>query len=264
MHTHADVFDRPDRVARFFWGSIGLHLSILVAALVYTIAPGRKPVMGDIHGGGMGAVSVTTVHTIPLPSKNAPTNPLANPTESAVPTPPPVKTKPQVEKKLPNPKAIPIPDKHAPPKLAAPDRPAPNKARLLQPDRPNQVYSNVGQALSSPMYQKQGAGGVNIGNDNPLGQQYGEYAKMIIDQVGRHWNTAQLGMSTAPLAIITFTINRDGSVPQDSVRVAQSSGIPALDRSAQRAVLDAAPFQRLPAGFTRNDAQIELRFELRR
>jgi protein TonB len=262
MHTHGDVLDRPDRVAGSFFGSIGLHVSVTVALLGYAAFEAtRKPIMGDEHGGGMGAVAVTAVHTIPLPSRNAPPNPLANDTKSAVPAPPP-KAKPQPEKKLPNPKAIALPDKMAVSKIAQPDRPAPNK--LAQPDRPNQVYSKVGPALSSPMYQIQGAGGLGLGNNNPLGQQFGAYAKLIIDQVGRHWNTASMAMATAPVAVVTFIINRDGSVPANSVRVSQSSNNTALDRSAIRAVLDAAPFPPLPAGFPRSDAQIELNFQLRR
>jgi len=53
-------------------------------------------------------------------------------------------------------------------------------------------------------------------------------------------------------------------VPLDSIRISQTSGIQMLDLSAKRAVIDASPFQALPAGFPRNDAQIELRFELKR
>ncbi len=264
MHAHGDVLDRPDRVTGSFCGSVGLHLSVAAAVILYAIGEAsRKPIMGDVNGGGMGAVAVTAVHTIPLPSRRAPENPVANPTESAVPTPPP-KAKPQPQKKLPNPKAIALPDKMAPVKIAQPDRPTPNKFREQQKEKPNQVYSDVGQALSSPMYQIQGAGGMGLGNKDPFGQQFGYYAKLIIDQVGRHWNTASLSMQTSPVAIVTFTINRDGSVPQNSVRVSQPSGVLAVDRSAQRAVLDAAPFPPLPAGFPRSDAQIELRFELRR
>jgi outer membrane biosynthesis protein TonB len=37
-----------------------------------------------------------------------------------------------------------------------------------------------------------------------------------------------------------------------------------LDRSAQRSVVDANPFPPIPAAFTRNQADIELTFELRR
>lgn len=265
MHAHGDVLDRPDRVIFSFWGSVSLHASVAAALILYAVGEAsRKPIMGDVNGGGMGAVAVTAVHTIPLPSRNAPENPVANPTESAVPTPPP-KAKPQPQKKLPNPKAIALPDKMAPPvKIAQPDRAAPNKFREQQQDKPNQVYSTVGQAVSSTMYQIQGAGGMGLGNKDPFGQQFGYYAKLIIDQVGRHWNTASLTMQTSPVAIVTFTINRDGSVPQNSVRISQPSGILAVDRSAQRAVLDASPFPPLPAGFPRSDAQIELRFELRR
>ena len=49
--------------------------------------------MGDTNGGRMGAVAVTPVHSIPLPSRSSTPNPVANPTESQVPTPPP-KAKP--------------------------------------------------------------------------------------------------------------------------------------------------------------------------
>lgn len=263
MHGHGDVLDRPDRVTGSFWGSVCLHASVAVSIVLYAATEAsRKPIMGDLNGGGMGAVAVTAVHTIPLPSRNAEPNPLANNTESYVPLPPPkAKPQPQPKAKPPNPKAIALPDKMPPVKIARPDRPTVSK--LAPPDKPNQVYSNVGQALSSPMYQIQGAGGLTLGNNNPLGQQFGAYAKLIIDRVGQHWNTSALRMATAPLAVVTFTINRDGSVPQNSVRIAQSSGIGALDLSAQRAVMDAAPFPPLPAGFPRSDAQIELRFELR-
>ena len=44
----------------------------------------------------------------------------------------------------------------------------------------------------------------------------------------------------------------------------QRSGILTLDNSAQRAILNAAPFPPLPAGFDRDAAQIEFRFQLKR
>ena len=42
------------------------------------------------------------------------------------------------------------------------------------------------------------------------------------------------------------------------------SGMVALDRSAQRAVVEANPFPPIPAQFPRNQADVELTFELRR
>jgi protein TonB len=266
MHTHGDIFDRPDRVTGSFWGSVGLHVGVAATLLAYAAAEAnRRPIMGDANGGGMGSVAVTAVHTIPLPSRHAPENPVANPTESYVPTPPP-KTKAQPKVKAPEPKAIQIPDKTAPRKQARQPEAAPNKFREKQVDQPNQVYSHVGPGLSSDMYQMRGAGGVGIGNNNPLGQQFGTYASLIIRQVSQRWNTSSLNprIQTAPTAVITFVINRDGSVAPASVKIAQSSGIGLLDISAQRAVMDAAPFPQLPPGFPRSDAQIELHFELRR
>jgi TonB family protein len=62
---------------------------------------------------------------------------------------------------------------------------------------------------------------------------------------------------------VTFTILRDGSVPFASVQIKQRSGIAPLDYSAQRAVLDST-FPPLPPGFPRNQADVELSFELRR
>jgi TonB family protein len=263
MHTHGDVFDRPDRVAPSFFGSVGLHVSVAVALLAYAaVEAQRKPIMGDVNGGGMGSVAVTAVHSIPLPSRNAPENPVANNTKSFVPAPPP-KTKPQPKVKPPDPKAIALPDKMAPVKPVRRPETAPNKFEEKQRYTPNQLYSDAGRQVSTPMFQKEGAGGLTLGNNNPLGQQFGYYAKLIMDEVGRRWNTSTLSMQTAPVAVVTFTINKDGSVPQNSIKIAQSSGITPVDLSAERAVMDSR-FPPLPQAFPRSDAQIELRFELRR
>jgi protein TonB len=266
MTAHAEVLDQRERIASSFWGSVGLHALVAVSVLGYGVLEAtRKPMMGDKDGGRMGAVAVNAVHSIPLPSRNAPTNPLANPTESQAPTPPP-KIKPLTKVKDPEPNAIPLKSKLAPKKPQPIEAAAPNKFREQQPELPNQVYNHSGQALSTPMVQMPGAGGVGIGTDSPLGQQFGAYAKLIIDRVAQHWQTTTLNarIQTAPTVVVTFVINRDGSVPQNTIKIGQSSGILPVDISAQRAVMDAAPFPTLPAGYPRNDAQIELRFELRR
>jgi len=86
------------------------------------------------------------------------------------------------------------------------------------------------------------------------------------DQVARNWRTSDLDprLRSAPPVVVTFTIRRDGSVAAGSVKITQRSGNPALDYSAQRAILDAVPFQPLPSQFQRNEAEIEFWFELRR
>jgi len=269
MPGHTDILDQPEPLKGSLFGSLAMHGALVGAFVAYSIVgPMHKgPTFGDPHGGAMGSVEVSPVSTIPLPQRAAPKNPVANETESNVPTPPP--------KARPEPKAVKPPPKDA---IALksltkdtlnrpdPDFSARNKFREQQQYKPNQVYSNAGQALSSPMFAKPGAGGIGIGNNSPFGTQFGDYAMQVQRKVANNWSTGDVDarLSTAPIVAVTFTIRRDGSVPQNSVRVKQSSGNLALDLSAQRAVLNASPFPPLPNGFARDSADVELRFELRR
>jgi protein TonB len=265
MASHADILDQPDRLAKPFWGSVFLHIAIAAVLLSYGWVANRSTVQwGDPHGGGMGSVAVTPVASIRLPSKDAPPNPLANDTQSHVPAPPSQK-KAAEKVKAPDPDAIAIKNPKAT-KRSVERTPAaaPNKFRDQQQDRPNQLYTPGGQQVSSPLYNMPGGGGLQIGNDSVFGTQFGAYAKSLRDAVARHWSTSDFDSRlTVPPAVVTFTIRRDGSVDPRSVKLTERSGNAALDISAQRAVLDAAPFLPLPPGFSKNEAQVELRFNLK-
>ena len=265
MPSHADTFDRAEPLKGSLFGSLVLHAGLAGLFIAYTVVgPVHRESWGDIHGGGMGAVAISPVSTIPLPARAAPLNPVANDTESNIPTPPP-KPKPAPRVKVPPPDAIPLKSETARERPQR-DYSAPNKWRDQQQYKPNQLYSSVGQAASSPMFAKPGAGGIGIGNNSPFGTQFGYYATLVQERVAQNWNTTEIDprISSAPQAVVTFTIRRDGSVPQGSVRVTQSSGNLALDLSAQRAILTASPFPPLPNGFSRSQADVELHFELRR
>jgi protein TonB len=141
----------------------------------------------------------------------------------------------------------------------------PNKWREQQKDLPNQLYNSAGQAMSSPMFGKSGSGQLGMGTSSPFGERLGWYANQLQDRVAQHWRTDDVPpqVRSAPQVVIAFAIRRDGSLaglPQ----IKQSSGLVQLDRSAQRAVVEANPFPEIPAAFTRNQAEIELTFELRR
>jgi protein TonB len=264
MHAHADTLDQAEPLGKWLTASLIVHVAGALAILAYNYIGSKSgPQFGDVNGGGIGAVAVNVVSTIPLPSRSGQVNPVANPTESRVPEPPP-KVQPKPEVKPFDPDAVELKD----PKTRKPSKAesAPNKYRAKQQDLPNQLYSSSGQALVSPQFGLTGAGGVGIGNNSPFGEQFGWYANLIRDKVARSWHTADIDprLHTAPPVVVTFTINRDGSVPVSSVRVAQKSGNPALDYSAQRAILDAMPFQALPAQYPRNAADIEFVFELKR
>ncbi|MGH9369500.1 MAG: TonB family protein, partial [Thermoanaerobaculia bacterium] len=59
--------------------------------------------------------------------------------------------------------------------------------------------------------------------------------------------------------IIRFRILRDGTVTD--VQVARSSGLPYLDRRAQRAVIASSPLPPLPADYPGSDAGAAFEFE---
>ncbi|MDR3698903.1 MAG: TonB C-terminal domain-containing protein [Candidatus Sulfopaludibacter sp.] len=269
MSAHVDTLDQKEPMAKWFAGSIILHVSAAGALLGYAAFESHFHLnMGSPNGGGFGAVAVNVTSQIPLAQRNAPMNPVANDTESSLPTPPPkAKAKPQPKAK---PKEIPADAVRLPSKNAVrrntPEPPPMNKFREKQTYAENQVYSNQGQALSSPMFSKPGAGGVGVGTASPFGQQYGWYADLLQRKVAGNWETSTVDgrFTTAPAVVVTFTIRKDGSLAPGSLKVKQSSGIISLDLSAQHAILNSVPFAQLPQGFPKNDADVELRFELRR
>lgn len=265
MPSHADILDRGDRLWEPFWGSLALHVSVFAVVFLAAWIQARHPHQdwGDIHGGGMGSVAVNAVARIPLPTESGPVNPVANDTQSRAPEPP-AKAQPRTKAEEPDLDAVPIPSRNARNKPAAAAS-APNKFREMQQDLPNQVYSQSGQHMVSPMIGMTGGGGVSMGSNSPFGTQFGAYADMVKSKVQRGWRTSDIDprVQTPNEVIVTFTINRDGSVPPRSVRVLQSSDNRALDASAERAILDAAPFTPLPQQFNRDSADIEFHFARR-
>jgi TonB family protein len=103
-----------------------------------------------------------------------------------------------------------------------------------------------------------------VGHGSPLGDRFGYYVDILKQKVAQKWRTGDVDprIRSAPPAIVTFTIRRDGSI--SGVRIEQTSGNFALDASAQRAIADASPFPPLPAAFEKNDVSIEFWFQLQR
>lgn len=262
MPSHADILDRPDPLTKSFWTSFTMHVLIVGALSAGPLINGTHLNIGSPTGGGMGGVLVNPVASIPIPNRGGPENPVANPTQSQVPTPPAPKEKAKAvpKAKAPPPDAVPLKSNKALAKRQAEAPTQPNKFRDQQKYNDSQLYSPVGQRASSPMYQIQGGGGVGIGDSSPFGEQFGAYANIIRDTIARNWRPASLPrMPSAPSVVVTFTIQRNGAVT--NVKISKTSGIQTMDFSAQRAVLDAT-LPPLPAGFPRNQADVDLRFEL--
>jgi len=262
MASQVHILEQPDSLKRPLVGSLAFHVSVFAAVVWLSWIGGRREYWGDRNPGGGSSMVVNVVGQVPLPSRGGTVNPVANDTKSEVPEPKPEKVAKSVVKE-PEPDALEIPSRTAPKK---PSRKAAstNKYREKQVDRPNQLYSETGQALVSPLYGQAGSGGVNVGRGSPFGDRFGYYVDLLRQKVAQKWRTGDVDprIRSAPPAIVTFVIRRDGSV--SAVRVAQTSGNMALDLSAQRAIADAAPFPPLPAGHDKNEVPIEFWFELKR
>jgi TonB family protein len=254
MPGRIDVLDEQDSLRAPFIQSVLLHGAVFGLLVVSTISFSHR--VGDwggpTHAGD--SVSVTPVKSIPLPSRSGHVNPVANDTESQVPQAPKPEQKKQV--KVPE-KAIPIKGHTAKEQV----KPQSSQRYRSEPIKPNQVFSHEAPAAVSPMFQTQG-GAVGLGQNNTLGTQFGAYADLIAQRVTDKWQTSGLAGLSAPIVIVTFDIQRDGSIR--NAKLAQRSGNSTLDYSALRAVNDAAPFPPLPPGYDRNQASIELQFQLQK
>jgi periplasmic protein TonB len=263
MSSHIDILEQRESVSRPLLGSVVLHAAVIAGLVSWGfITTGNREMWGSSNSGGPGSIAINVVNKIPLPTRSGLTNPLANDTQSVVPTPPPA-AKPERRAPPEEPDAIPLQSRTRPRPAETP-KSAANTWRAQQQDRPNQLYSTTGPALVSPMMGQVGSGGVGIGLGSPFGNRFGNYVTILRQRVAEKWQTSDVDprIKTAPPVIVTFDLQRDGSVRD--VRIAQHSGNPALDYSAQRAIYDASPFPPLPSEYERNDAVIEFWFELRR
>jgi protein TonB len=262
---HVDVLEQRESLRVFLLLSALAHVAIFTLLGIHTILGTRGRVLwGNPQSlGGGSSVGISSVKQLPLPARSGAVNPLANDTESRVPLPP--KPQPKAAQPPPPPNAVEIPSRQAQPKKPTYRRSDQYQAYRPSPERPNQLYSSSGQALTSPMFGAQtGAGGVGVGGGSAFGNRFGWYRDLLEQRVAQKWHTDDVDarLQTAPPVILTFELMRDGSVR--SVRILQGSGNRALDYSAQRAISEAAPFPPLPQGYDRSSAQIEFWFQLKR
>jgi protein TonB len=265
MSPHVDILEQPEHLKGSFVGSLLFHagLAVLIGGFTWMQQQGRMQ-LGAQDGGRMGAVIVNPV-SIPLPDRGGRTNPVAVDTKSQLPTPPPEKkAPPKPAPKAPDTTAIPLPSKNATRKPSWWIADKPDKFHEKKKYEPNQLYSRAGEALSNRNMQLQGGGGVGLsGSNSPFGNQFGAYADLLVQQVARVWNKpAADTRGSVPRATVSFTLHRDGTITD--VKISQRSGIPALDYSAQRAIMDAAPFPQFPPGFNKTETGIDFVFELGR
>ncbi len=236
--------------------SLMLHLALGVSFLALTWWKMRSADSFGVENPGAGAYSVGVVNSIPLPSRQGRVQPVADDSPSEI-EPAPAKEKKKI-KPLFDDEGIKLDDKPSQRK----ERPSNSSATASK--EPNRVASNIGQAAVSPMFKQVGGGGIGIGQNAPIGKNFGWYAELIRQKVAEHWRQDEVSPSvkSSNPAIVTFVIQRDGTVK--NIQLVKASGVSALDYSAQRAIQEAGPFPKLPDQFDKDSAAIEFWFELKR
>lgn len=261
--TH--IIDQRDSLGGSFTASLLVHAVVFAAAAGWTwYAQTHRDAFGDPNSAG--GVTVVATEGIPIIQRTGPVNPVANDTESQVPDRPKPAARP---KEVEDPDSIGItrtPKKKKKELTAFEKRIQENQRRMAEKDlQANQVYSTTGRAAVSPMFSQSstGAGGL-VGTGNPFGTRFGWYAQLVIQRISQKWRTEDVDarLQTANICSVSFDIQKDGSVRD--VRIDQSSGNYAVDRSTERAVLESSPFPPLPDGFERKSARVQVNFQFKR
>jgi len=257
---HPDILDQPEPLSRAFVAALTLHVTLIAGMGIYGWVSSHHESFGAPNAGG-GAIGIEAVKSIPL-FHSGEQNPVAHDTESQVPQQPakPLEQEKQ-EKVSPNAVALKMKQKKRLADVASEKQ----KFRPFKEIDQNQVFAKQAPQVSNPLFSAMpGSGRIGTGANTTLGNRFAGYAQQIQQLVAQKWHTNDVDarVQTAPVVIASFDLMRDGRI--GNLRIVQPSGVPALDYSAQRAILEASPFPPIPPGFERDSARIEFTFELKR
>jgi protein TonB len=259
MAANAEIFFEHDRWGRNLTWSLGLHIAIAGAIVLYAVVAPASHGEGWGAGGGGDAMGVTLVSTVPLPANPVKTeNVLANDSKGLTQSQP----KP-VEKE---PDAIPIPDKNAKTRI----KPAPSATqRKPEPEETesNQIPYGEGGPANGPYTMSAGGaqGGFGFtGSGGDFGSRFAWYVQTVQRKVTENWLKYEVDprITEAKRVYLTFDIARDGH--PSNVEIEQSSGVPSLDQSAVRALQRIDNFGPLPSDYSGSKVSVEFWFDYKR
>jgi|SRR5579862_7281806 len=262
MAASADIYFEHERWGRALAWSVGLHVGVTVALLIYSAFFYRTTGGTWGSGGGGEAIGATLVSSIPLPANPAQTqNVLANESKGLT------QSQPKIEEKQPD--AIEIQGKNAKIKPKKKQETITKKNTPVEPEpETNQVAFGEGGPVSGPYgtFSAAGAkGGFGItGGSGDFGNKYAWYVHVIQQKVSDNWLRYEVDprITSANRVYITFDVARDGH--PTNVQVEQSSNIPSLDQSAQRAVQRIDTFGALPADYPGSKISVEFWFDYKK
>ena len=226
-------------------GSLLLHLALAACLLTYGLLAGLFHHNQWGNAGSGGAIQVSLTSALPLPSDQPPNeNVLATDTPSQAPAEPTPKAKQAVDET-----AIPISGKQKKQQVQE------NARKTAQHQLEMSKRAQYGEQAGSSMARSVSANGsngpasINAGN---FGNLFGYYIEGIQRKMGAAWNRLEAGQNIArgTRTYIEFAIHRDGSV--SDIKLDQSSGNPAMDRSCLRAAQRVDTFGALPAQYNQS------------
>jgi TonB family protein len=232
------------RLARSVGGSIAVHGALLAAVL---IVPATRRHVTPIDDSMVVALA-GPIASAPAPRAAAAAAEEVKPTPA--PPPPPKEAQAVREIPVPKPKDKPVKPVKPPPK---------EPERAPEPQTP---AAPKGGAHETPPDAKPAPGGGAVtatvgGGDSSLGW-YGAAVKAALEAA---WAKPYLEDAQGTVSVVVaFDIARNGAT--DNFRIVQSSGIPSLDRSAQRAVIEASPLPAVPPTWTEATLPVTMRFDL--
>ena len=219
------------RLARFVGGSAAVHGMLLAVVLVVPLSRHKTARVDD-------AMMVALAGPISSPTSPVRAAPIPPQTEP-IPAPPP--------KGAHTVREVPVPK--------SPEKPAKQKKEIPKspetPPAPEPLTQPAGGVASSGVTAVVGGGDAALGWYNAAVQAALESAweKPPLEDQGQTYSV-----------VIAFDIARDGTTR--NIRIVETSGIPSLDRSAQRAVIQASPFPAVPPTWKDDPLPATMRFNL--
>jgi TonB family protein len=235
------------RLSRFLTGSLAIH-GLLFTALIVIPATRRHPM--PIEDSMVVALAGPIAESVA--PRGGSTMPQTAPAVKPKDVPPPAPKEAHTVREVPAPKP-----KDKPKKLTKPEPEAPSKE---SPTGPQPTTPSPAKGTGEPGKPEPGGGAVTatIGTGDASLNWYGAAVKAALESA---WAKPFLEDATGTASVVIgFDIERNGTTK--NLRVIQSSGIPTLDRSAQRAVIEASPLPAIPPSFSDNTIPVTMRFDL--
>jgi len=257
-----EIYFEHERWGRALSWSAGLHVGITAAMLLYATFVTRGSGQTWGAGGGGDAIGATLVSNVPLAvAPNQTQNVLANESKGLT------QSQPKIEEKEPDAIEIAGRNKKIKPKRQQITESKSNPQATPEPEE-NQVAFGEGGPVSGPYgtFSAAGAkGGFGVtGAGGDFGTRFAAYVMGIQRRISENWMRYEVDprITSAQRVYIVFDISRDGH--PSNVQVEQSSGVPSLDQSAQRAVQRVDSFGPLPAEYSGNKVSVEFWFDYKK